>query len=138
MSASFVTTVFARYPGRGASLTVFLALAETANDLGNCYVTLAELAAAARVSRATVGLAVRKLRAGGWVVTSRVFGQGRCLAYQINLAKLKRSVRPQHDPDRIATDAIRAARRAAERRAQKYPATSVTKKSPARACSHAA
>lgn len=122
MSSELVISVFARYPGSGADLNFFQALAERANPQGNCAVTLAELAAAARISLPSAGLSMRRLRRERWIVTSQVPGYGRCLTYQINLPKLARSIRPDCDPDVPQNDAVVAARKAAERRAKKYAA----------------
>jgi hypothetical protein len=124
MSDRLVGLVWSNFPGKGADLNIFQAIAEAANDQGNVYIAMSPLAAAARITLATACPAIRRLRSARWVIASPILGQGQCLAYQINIPKLERSARRDNDPDVPESDAILAARKASARRTRKYGAPS--------------
>jgi hypothetical protein len=108
--------VWANFPGGGSELAVLMGIAEACNSEGNCGLPLAKLAGFSRVSVSTVCLAVKALRRERWIVTDRILGPGGVLVMQINLPKLNRSTRPDHAPDPPENDAVRAARKAKQRR----------------------
>lgn len=120
MGREFVISTWENFPGSGSKLTVLMAIAEAANQAGNTYLAMAEIAGAARVSKSAVEKAVRWLRAERWLVAAPIMGRGNLLAYQLNLPKLQRSVRPDCDPNKTLSDDVRAARKARERRSRKY------------------
>lgn len=120
MSDKLLVQVWSNFPGNGADLRVFMAIAEAADDHGSVYCAMAPLAAAARITVATAQPAIQRLRRDRWIVASAILGRGRSLAYQINLAKLERSVRPDNDPDIPLCDAARAARTVRARRTKKH------------------
>lgn len=93
MSDVLVVEVWKQYPEGGPVLCVLQALAEASNDRGNCYLTMAQIAAMARVSLRSALRAIQHLRRDRWIVTSRMLGRGATLVYQINLPKLRRSSR---------------------------------------------
>jgi hypothetical protein len=93
MSDKMLLTVWRNCPVGGSALLLLAALAEACNEQGNCYVKLADLAAAARISRKSATLATKLLRDERWIVSSRISGQGGKLVYQLNIPKLNRSQR---------------------------------------------
>ena len=107
MSAALLQLVWERYPQPGARLNVLQAIAEAANEQGNCYVTVTQIGAAARLSRSAAQRAVNQLRDERWIVTSRMLGQGARLVYQLNLPKLTRSCRDGVDPAAMQAQRLR-------------------------------
>ena len=97
MSDRLLLQVWTKCTEGSSALGLFQAIAESANEQGNCYLPIAYLAAAARMSRKNAFRALRRLREDRWIVTSRILGQGGRLVIQINLPKLARSARPTHD-----------------------------------------
>jgi hypothetical protein len=93
MSEKLLRLVWTNFPGGGSRLLVLQAVAEAANDQGNCYPSLAQLALAARTSRSNVWRALKRLRQERWVVADRILGRNGVLVLQINLPKLARSTR---------------------------------------------
>lgn len=69
--------VWTNFPDGDSRLQVLQAIAEAANEQGNCYPSLAQLAFAARMSRSSVWRALKRLRRERWIVTDRVLGRGR-------------------------------------------------------------
>ena len=69
-------------------MQVLQAVAEAANEQGNCYPSLAQFAAAARMSRSNAWRTLKHLRQERWIVTNRILGRGGVLILQINLQKL--------------------------------------------------
>ena len=94
MSDRLLLKVWGRCSEGGSPLALLQAIAEAANEQGNCYLPVADLAAAARMSRENAFRALRRLKADRWVITSRILGQGGTLVFQVNEPKLGRSARP--------------------------------------------
>lgn len=97
MSEKVMQLVWTHFPGGGSRLQVLQAVAEAANEQGNCYPSLAQLALAARMSRSSTWRALMCLRQERWIVTDRVLGRGGVLILQINLPKLSRSRREDEE-----------------------------------------
>jgi hypothetical protein len=93
MSDKLIQQVWKNFPEGGASLNVLLAIAEVANEEGNCHLPIAQLAAGSRLSTSTTFVAVKALRRDRWIVTHRMMGRGGKLIYQFNISKLARSSR---------------------------------------------
>lgn len=93
MSEKLTHQVWTNFPEGGSRLQVLQAIAEAANDQGNCYPALSQLAILARMSRSNVWRSLKRLRKDRWIVTDRVLGRGGVLIIQINLPKLGRSCR---------------------------------------------
>ena len=99
MSEKLLRLVWTNFPAGGSRLQVLQAIAEAANEQGNCYPSLTRLALGARMSRSSTWRALRRLRRERWIVTDRVLGRGGVLILQINLPKLAKSGRakaPNH------------------------------------------
>lgn len=97
MSANLILAVWAHYPGGGAELNVLQSIAEASNEQGNCYLSVSELAAGARLSRSSALRAIRKLRSARYIVSSRILGRGGKQINQVNLPLLRRCERPGAD-----------------------------------------
>jgi hypothetical protein len=101
MSEKLLQRVWTNFPGGGSRLQILLAVAEAANDQGNCYPSLAQLAAAARMSRSSAWRALRRLRQERWVVTDRILGRRGVLILQLDLSLLSRSAREDEGTKRL-------------------------------------
>jgi hypothetical protein len=101
MSDRLLLMVRKQYPEGGVGLNLLEAIAEAANEDGNCYLTMGHLAALARITRGATLTNIAKLRDARWIVTDRIMGKGSKLIYQLNIAKLQRSSRPNVNPDTI-------------------------------------
>jgi CTP-dependent riboflavin kinase len=97
MSEKLLQLVWRNFPEGGSRLQVLQAVAEAANEQGNCYPSLAHLAVAARMSRSSAWRALKRLRRERWIVTDRILGRGGVLILQINVPKLGRSCREDED-----------------------------------------
>jgi hypothetical protein len=93
MSERLLRLVWTNFPGGGSRLQVLQAVAEAANEQGNCYPSLAQLSLAARMSRSNAWRALKRLRQDRWIVADRILGRRGVLVLQINLPKLDRSTR---------------------------------------------
>ena len=84
MSIRMMTRVWETGPSNQGELLVLLAMADFADDAGNCWPSMATIAAKARVQERSAIRIVRRLEASGYVKT--VIGGGRygCNQYQIN------------------------------------------------------
>ena len=102
MSEKLLQRVWTNFPGGGSRLQILQAVAEAANEQGNCYPSLAQLAAAARMSRSNAWRALKRLRQERWIVADRVLGRGGVLILQLNLPKLGRSLRDSPTPEGAA------------------------------------
>lgn len=115
--------VFAKFPGGGSKLNVLQALAEFANEEGNCYVQIRRLAGAARLTRTQAQISMQWLRTHKWVISGKVRVIGSPLSYQINIPKLQRAERGDDAGLDNLTDAQRHAvlrgRRGARKNAAK-------------------
>ena len=83
MSEKLTHQVWTNFPEGGSRLQVLQAIAEAANDQGNCYPALSQLAILARMSRSNVWRSLKRLRKDRWIVTDRVLGRGGVLIIQI-------------------------------------------------------
>lgn len=109
MSDSLRCIVWRNFPGKGAKLSVLMAIAEVCNSFGSGHRHIAELAEISRLSPSTVFISIKALRKDRWIFTDRMTGQGGTLIFQINVPKLSRSTRTDHHLNLPAINAIRAA-----------------------------
>jgi DNA-binding IscR family transcriptional regulator len=93
MSKQWMCDVWTNVPLTGTRRAALMAVAQAANEQGNCYLRMKELAPLAGVTRPHLQKCIRFLREERWLVSQRVLGQGGTLVYQLNLAKIKRSAR---------------------------------------------
>ena len=91
-------------------MQVLQAVAEAANEQGNCYPSLAQFAAAARMSRSNAWRTLKHLRQERWIVTNRILGRGGVLILQINLQKLAGCTRLESQRSAVAVPAKRQIR----------------------------
>lgn len=67
-----------------SDLLVFLALADFANDEGECWPSMRRVAEKARVTERGAQKIVRRLEAGGWLTIEAGGGRGGCNFYRLN------------------------------------------------------
>lgn len=84
-----MSLVWDRGPFEGGSLLVMLALADWANDEGECWPAVPTIASKARMGERNARYVLKNLEAGGWL--SRAVGRGRTHSntYFLNLQKLQ-------------------------------------------------
>lgn len=94
MSIRVMTLVWDGYPGNGSGLLALLALADWADDCGNCWPSIASISKRVRLSRSQAQRVVHSLIEEGIVVlTGNIMGgaPGATRQYRINLEALRGS-----------------------------------------------
>ncbi len=109
MAHRVCSLVWDRFPGLGSELLIMLALAEWANEAGECFPSMASIATRARLSRAQTQRVVHKLIADGMiaVVGNHNGGPpGSSRKYRINIERLRglADATPQESETGIASD----------------------------------
>ena len=99
MSIKIMTRVWDNGPDNQGELLVLLALADFADDAGNCWPSLATIAAKARIQERSARRIVRRLENAGYLKT--VVGGGRhgCNQYRVNPDPKSPRTESPPDPD---------------------------------------
>lgn len=88
MSVKWMSAVWENGPEDKAELIVLLALADFANDAGDCWPSMPTIGRKARMSERNARRVVRKLEEDGYVQTVAGGGRFGCSQYRINPDKL--------------------------------------------------
>ena len=83
MSIHVMAQVWRNGPSSATDCLLMLALADYANDDGECWPSIGGLARKARLSERGVQTALRRLEAGGWLKIETGGGRRRCNLYRI-------------------------------------------------------
>jgi hypothetical protein len=94
-----MTEVWAKAPFKRSDLLILLALADSANDEGVCWPSIATLAKRGRINRRNTYAALGKLEEAGWL--ERTSREGRSTIYTVIIGPEETT---QSDPESVAHD----------------------------------
>jgi hypothetical protein len=89
MSVKVMSLVWERGPFEGGSLLVMLALADWANDEGECWPSVPTIAEKARMGERNARYVLKKLEGDGWLGRAEGRGRRHSNTYFLNLQKLQ-------------------------------------------------